>query len=162
MGRALVLGALGMRTDDPKYFEATVKLPECTVILQSTQRKAKAPVSAPPPNSIESDRDINESGDLQLSESATDVGVFVELPGAGVESINQEMNIPRSSEDLADVCTTGAPEAPGVVATRVISPRSLELSGESRRVVSEARNEYNEAIEEIVVVEPKGASSAEC
>jgi len=43
MGRALVSGALGMRLDDPKYFETAVKLPECTVVLQSTHRKARAP-----------------------------------------------------------------------------------------------------------------------
>jgi len=32
MGRALVSGAFGMRTDDPKYFETAVKMPECTVV----------------------------------------------------------------------------------------------------------------------------------
>jgi len=106
MGRSLVSGALGMRLDDPKYFEATVKLPECTVILQSTRRKAKIPVSAPPPNSIESERDLSESGDLQLSQSATDIGVFVELPGAGVDPMKQKMNISRGSVDLTNARAT--------------------------------------------------------
>jgi len=32
MGRELVSGALGMRTDDLKYFETAVKMPECTVV----------------------------------------------------------------------------------------------------------------------------------
>jgi len=113
MGRALVSGALGMRTDDPKYFETAVKLPECTVVIQSTRRKAKAPVSGPPPNSIESERDLNESGDLHLSQSATDMGVVVELPGAIIEAISVGGREPKTGESLntagaADMSTTDA------------------------------------------------------
>jgi len=54
-------------------------------VLQSTRKKAKAPVSAAPPNSIDSEVDVNESGDVTLSQSATDVGVCIELPEGAVE-----------------------------------------------------------------------------
>jgi len=67
MGRALVSGALGMQTDDPKLFDATVKLPDCVVVLQSTKKKARTPVFAPPPNSIDSEIDGNDSCEVLLS-----------------------------------------------------------------------------------------------
>jgi len=85
MGRALVSGALGMQTDDPKLFETAIKLPDCEVVIQSTRKKAKRPVSAAPPNSKESEVDSNESGDVQQSQSATDVGICIELPGGEIE-----------------------------------------------------------------------------
>jgi len=81
LGRALVSGALGKKDDDPKIFEAAVNLAECRVMLQSTKRKSKIPVSAAPPNSTESEMDVDESGSIQLSTSATDVGVHIGLPG---------------------------------------------------------------------------------
>jgi len=34
LGRALVSGALGRKNDDPKLFEATVELQECSVVIQ--------------------------------------------------------------------------------------------------------------------------------
>jgi len=114
MGRALVSGALGMRTDDPKYFETAVKMPECKVVIQSTRRKAKAPVSAPPPNSIESDRDLNESGDLQLSQSANNVGVYVELPGAVVAAVNVGLCAQEIVDNLSDVVTTDTSRTPAI------------------------------------------------
>jgi len=55
LGRALVSGALGRRTDDPKIFGVPVNMIECSVKLQTTNKKAKAPVSAGPPNSIDSE-----------------------------------------------------------------------------------------------------------
>jgi len=91
LGRALVSGALGMRTDDPKLFKTAMQLPDCSVVIRSTKRKAKAPVSAPPPNSIDSEMDMNDSDDIQLSQSATDVGVQIELPGLGVEAMLPEI-----------------------------------------------------------------------
>jgi len=91
MGRALVSGALGMRTDDPKLFATAVRLPGCTVVLQSTKSKAKVPVYAPPPNSIESDMKINDVEDVQLSQSTTDIGVHIELPDGGIELTPQSV-----------------------------------------------------------------------
>jgi len=80
-----VSGALGRKVDDPKMFETVVNIKECKVILQSTRKKSKVPVSAAPPNSTESERDMDESGSVQLSQSATDVGVHIGLPEVEVE-----------------------------------------------------------------------------
>jgi len=41
LGRALVSGALGMRNDDPTIFATAVRLPECTIVLHSTQSKSQ-------------------------------------------------------------------------------------------------------------------------
>jgi len=90
LGRALVSGALGMRTDDPIFFETAVKLPEYVVVLQSTRKKAKTPVSAAPPNSIDSEVDGNESGNVLLSKSVTDMGVCIELPEGAIEPTTSE------------------------------------------------------------------------
>jgi len=78
LGGALVSGALGRKNDDPKIFEATVKLQECSVVLHSTRRKAKTPVSAPPPNSIDSDVEGKEHDDVGMSQFTTDTGVNIE------------------------------------------------------------------------------------
>jgi len=91
LGRALVSGALGRRTDDPKIFGVAVNLIKCSVKLQTTHNKAKTPVSAAPPNSIDSEAKggaaSNETTcDVQLSQSATDLGTQIELPGEDVET----------------------------------------------------------------------------
>jgi len=85
LGRSLVSGALGKKIDDPKMLETVVLITDCNVVLQSTRKKAKVPVSAPPPNSIDSDVEADESSDPQLSQSATDIGVQIELPGRETE-----------------------------------------------------------------------------
>jgi len=59
LGRALVSGALGRRNDDPKSFGAAISIQECSVRFKSTKKKAKAPVSAAPPNSIDSEVDCD-------------------------------------------------------------------------------------------------------
>jgi len=87
LGRALVSGALGRKNDDPKLFEATVELQECSVVIQqSTKRKAKTLVSAAPPNSIDSEAEGEEHDDVRLSQSSTDTGVNIELPGCAMET----------------------------------------------------------------------------
>jgi len=85
-GRALVSGALGRRTDDPKLFDAAVNITECSVRLLTTSKKAKTPVSAPPPNSIESEMDRGDISDAHLSQSANELDVQIELPSMNVES----------------------------------------------------------------------------
>jgi len=72
LGRSLVLGAMGRRTDDPRIFETAVDLMDCSVIIRTTKEKAKTPVSHPPPNSIDSDVEGDGSGDVHLSQSTTD------------------------------------------------------------------------------------------
>jgi len=52
-------------------------------VIRCSKKKAKAPVFAPPPNSIDSEMDMNDSADVQLSQSATDVGVQIELSRIG-------------------------------------------------------------------------------
>jgi len=95
--RALVLGALGRRTDDPKIFGVAVNLIECSVKLQTTNKKAKTPVSAAPPNSIDSEAEGGAASndttcDVQLSQSATDLGTQIELPSGDVEIGAHEKN----------------------------------------------------------------------
>jgi len=77
-----VSGALGMRTDDPKLFQTAVKITDCSVVILSTKRKSKTPASAGLPQ-------VAESDDVQLSQSATDVKVHIELPKMGAESTSQ-------------------------------------------------------------------------
>jgi len=62
LGRSLVSGALGRRTDDPRMFETAVGMVECSVVLRTTKAKAKIPVSKPPPNSIDSEVEGDTSG----------------------------------------------------------------------------------------------------
>jgi len=86
LGKALVSGALGRRTDDPKIFGAAVNIIECSVKLQTTNKKAKAPVSASPRNSIDSGAEGEAASndttcEVQLSQSATDLGTQIDLPG---------------------------------------------------------------------------------
>jgi len=161
MGRALVYGALGMRTDDPKYFETAVKMPECTVVLQSTRRKAKAPVSAPPPNSIESDRDLNESGDLHLSQSAADVGVFVELPGAIVESVNVGGHDSKIGENLNAVGTTDTSRTTAVASALEGLPPKESQQGvsQSQQGVKESQQGVKESQQGVKESQPDAAKA---
>jgi len=129
LGRALVSGALGMSTDDPKLFETAIRLPECSVVIRSTKRKARAPVSAPPPNSLDSEMDINESTDVQLSQSATDVGVQIELPGLGIEALLQEILAKEDVTASDKPTTTEAPPTPGLIATPDLSTVKRNKSG---------------------------------
>jgi len=78
LGRSLVSGALGRRTDDPRMFETAVGMVECSVVLRKTKEKSKTPVSHPPPNSIDSEAEEDLSVDAQLSQSTTDTGVCIE------------------------------------------------------------------------------------
>jgi len=122
LGRALVSGALGMWTNDPKLFETAIRLPDCSVVIRSTKKKARAPVSAPPPNSIDSEMDMNDFAEIQLSQSATDVGVHIELPGLGVESMLQEILADGEDRTSDKLMMTEAPPTPGLIATPETSP----------------------------------------
>jgi len=92
LGKALVSGALGRRTDDPKIFSAAVNMTECSVRIQTMKKKAKVPVSAAPSNSIDSEADIEGMGDILLSLSATDRGTHIDLPRGGTETELQGIN----------------------------------------------------------------------
>jgi len=122
LGRALVSGALGRKIDDPKMFETVVNLKECTVVLQSTRKKSKVPVSAVPPNSMESEMDMDESGSVHLSQSATDVGVHIGLPEVEIDLeiqqtiVEPDTVLPMEAED------TDVPQCTGTVSTPVLMP----------------------------------------
>jgi len=93
--KALVSGALGTQTDDPKIFGVAVNMIECSVKLQTTNKKAKAPVSAAPRNSIDSEAEGGMASndttcDIQLSQSVTNLGSQTELPSGDVETEPQE------------------------------------------------------------------------
>jgi len=61
--------------------------------------------------------DMNDSAEIQLSQSATDVGVHIELPGLGVESMLQEI-LAGGEETTSDKSKmTEAPPTPGLIAT---------------------------------------------
>jgi len=133
MGRALVSGALGMRTDDPKLFATAVRLPECTVVLQSTNAKAKLPVSAAPPNST-SEVDVSESDYVQLSQAATDIGVHIELPDGDIESTQPGMEVVR--DNVAQVINLAeAPETPGVVGTPIVLHDDTHMGARSKESI---------------------------
>jgi len=121
LGRSLVSGAMGRRTDDPRIFETPVDLIECSVVLRTTKEKAKTPVSNPPPNSIESDVEGDGSGDVHLSQSTTDTGVCIELPGGGPEIAILGKSGLASDEARTDIGSlSDEPETPGDVVTPVI------------------------------------------
>jgi len=101
LGRAFVSGALGRRMDDPKLFDAAVNITECSVRLLTTTRKAKTPVSAPPPNSIDSEMDKGDDNEAHLSQSATDLDVQIELPSANAECTFQDMVGPSTRRESA-------------------------------------------------------------
>jgi len=44
LGRSFMSGALGRRIEDPKMLETAVLITDCSVVLQSTRKKAKLPV----------------------------------------------------------------------------------------------------------------------
>jgi len=90
---------------------------------------------------------MNESGDLQLSQSATDVGVFVELPGAVVESVRSEVIGPKVSEEPTDDVTTDPAEAPDVVSGQEELPpkESLQSVKESQPSVKESQPSVKES-----------------
>jgi len=89
LGRSLVSGAMGRRTDDPKMFEIAVELMNCSVSLRTMKEKAKIAVSKPPPNSIDSEVEEDEVCDARLSQSTTDTGVHIELPEGNAEIDDQ-------------------------------------------------------------------------
>jgi len=164
LGRAFVSGALGRRTDDPKLFEAAVNITECSVRLLTTSKKAKTPVSAPPPNLIDSEMDQGENSDAHLSQSVTDLEVHIELPSVSAECTFRDMVGPFDEEMIGE-----APVAPGIVATPVIATvvasvitpeiamsgmidRSGEMKEVSERIPtprSVVLAEYNQLLKEI-------------
>jgi len=143
LGRSFVSGAMGRQNDHPKMFEMAVELVDCSVPSRTTDEKAEMPVSDPPPNSIDSEMEEDESSDAKLSQSTTDTGVHIELPEENTE-IN-EQGIDESSHKEASLCADdamGEPAAPGSVATPVLS----KVVGARRSVVLA---EYNRMIDEI-------------
>jgi len=164
LGRAFVSGAFGRRTDDPKLFEAAVNITECSVRLLTTNKKAKTPVSDPPPNSIDSEMDRGDISDARLSQSATDLDVQIELPNMTAESTFLEMVGPFDEEVIG-----GTHSVPGVVESPIILPvvttpvnMEISMSGsggssgetrEGREKVPTPRSvvlaEYNQLLKEI-------------
>jgi len=128
LGRAFVSGALGRRTDDPKLFDAAVSIFECSVRLLTTARKAKTPVSAPPPNSIDSEVDRGDDNDTHLSQSATDLDVQIELPSANAEISFQDMVGPFNEEIIGETHVTPCTVATPVMATVAASAIRPEVS----------------------------------
>jgi len=116
LGRAFVSGALGRRPDDPKLFDASVNITECSVRLLTTSKKAKTLVSAPPPNSIDSEMDRGDNSDAHLSQSATDLDVHIELPSVSAECTFRDMVGAVDEEIISET-----PAAPGVVVTPVVA-----------------------------------------
>jgi len=121
LGRALVSGALRRKVDDPKMFETVVNIKECKVILQSTRKKSKVPVSAAPPNSTESERDMDESGSVQLSQFPTDVGVHIGLPEGEIELELRDATREPYARTSMEAEGTDAPRCPGIVSTPVLT-----------------------------------------
>jgi len=124
LGRSFVSGAMGRRTDDPRIFKTTVELVKCSVVLRTTKKKAKTPVSNPPPNSIDSDVKGDGSGDVHLSQSTTDTGI--ELRGEGAEmAIVGKVGVAgeEARTDLGSL-NDETPDAPG----DVVTPVTIETS----------------------------------
>jgi len=126
-----------MQTDDPKFFEATVKLPDCVVVLQSTRKKARTPVSAPPPNSVDYEVDGNDSCEVLLSQSATEVDVYIELPEGSIDTTTLERTCTGDRLALVDVSQTEAPYTPVIVEAAVIPMREVGADTKSFNVTSE-------------------------
>jgi len=129
LGRAFVSGALGRRTDDPKIFVAAVNIVECDDKLLTTNRKAKIPVSAAPPNSIDSEAECdglshNINLDVLLSQSATDLGTHIDLPGVDAQT---EPQVGDGNEKTISV-GPGAPDTP--VDTELVSTPLMSHAGE--------------------------------
>jgi len=163
LGRALVSGALGRRNDDPKLFGAAINIVECSVRLQTTKKKAKVPVSAAPPNSIESEADCGDTSDVHLSQSATDLGTQIELPGDGLEGAEpQTMGTPtlnKTSNSGRKIVEKSAGVSISIQAgpESVKSPRNVILDDFNRLL---AEIEVSSLVqEELIRTEPQLASA---
>jgi len=100
-----------------------VGLVECSVVLRTTEAKAKTPVSKPPPNSIDSDAEEDISGDVHLSQSTTDTGVCIELPEGGAETtmIRKVGVMEEGAQTDVRKINDETPETPGKVETPMIT-----------------------------------------
>jgi len=96
---------------------------------RSTKKEAKALGYAPPPNSIDSEMDMNDSANIQLSQSATDVGVQIDSPGLGVESMLQEILAKKEVRISNKPIMTEAPPTPGLIVTPDTSPVKVNRTG---------------------------------
>jgi len=156
LGRSFVLGALGRKIEDPKMLEAAVLVTDCSVVMQSTKRKAKVPVSAPPPNSTDSEVEMEECNDTQLSQSATDVDVQIKLPEGETEIMTQgKGSVTGASNMEEDVGVV--PVAPGVVQT----PKTTMADGEPRAVTLIEAKMRNSVAEETSKDAPTGVTEKE-
>jgi len=152
LGLALVSGALGRKIDDPKMFETVVNLTDCDVVLQSTRKKSKVPVSAAPPNSMESEMDVDES--VQLSQSATDIGVHIGLPEGETELDYQRPTGEVDTVRPMDAEDTDVPRCSEAASTPVLIP----LAGTHSALCAGPTN----AEAQKTPVEPIMSSMAEC
>jgi len=122
LGRELVSGALGRKVEDPKMFETVVNITDCDVVFQSTQKKSKVPVSPAPPNSMESEMDVDESCSVQLSQSAIDIGVHIGL-FEGEAELDQQRPTGEVDTGLPmDAKDTDVSRCSGAVSTPVLIP----------------------------------------
>jgi len=164
LGRALVSGALGKRNDDPKLLGAAINLVKCSVRIQTTQKKAKVPVSAAPPNSINSEVDCGDTCDAHLSQSATDLGTQIELPGDELEVVEPQVTkIPNPEiaskagghigDELSEV-----PLSTQAGSESITTPRKVILADFNRLM---AEIEASSLVqEELIRTEPQLASTA--
>jgi len=116
--------ALGRRTDDPKIFGAAVNLTECSVRIRTTKKNAKVPVSAAPPNSIDSEADIDGMGNILLSLSATDLSTQIDLPGGGTEVKLQGINM------IKDATIVGVDAADNSAALEMVTGPALSYAAD--------------------------------
>jgi len=175
LGGALGSGALGRRTDDPKTFGAAVNIIECSVRLQTTNNKAKIPVSAAPPNSIDSEAEgeavsHDTTFDVQLSQSATDLGTQIDLPGGKTEIESREKygnkDVSNKGLEMSDTPVNSGLVAPpllpyaggesGESGRRVLDdPEMSDKHGVGAKILRSPRNvilaEFNRKMEEIDV-----------
>jgi len=175
LDRAFVSGALGKRTDDPKIFGAAINIIECSVRLQTTNKKAKTPVSAAPPNLLDSVAEgeavsYNTTFDVQLSQSATDLGTQIDLPGGDTEIKSRE-KYGNKDVSIKGVETPDTPVNPGLVATPLLpyaggksvesgrhvldDPEMSDKQGVGAKTLRSPRNvilaEFNRMMEEVDV-----------
>jgi len=145
-------------------FGAAINIVECSVRLQSTKKKAKVPVSAAPPNSIESEADCGDASDAHLSQSATDLGTQIELPGGGVEGAESQTigasALDRTSNSGDQMGEKSAEVSISIPAgpESVTSPRKVILADFNRLM---AEIEASSLVqEELIRTEPQLASAA--
>jgi len=122
-----VFGALWRRTDDLKIFGAAVSMTECSVQIQTTRKKAKAPVSAAPPNFIDSEADTEGMGDSRLSLSATDLRTQIDLPGGGTKMELQGVHPIKNATVSEDVVAEN-PAALEIMTGPVLSYHREQMS----------------------------------